>query len=220
MPSDARPLPDTNSKKRKRGTNEDSSSKLQSASVNLERLMESLDGVEDRSKGKQKKRKRKDTEKVVGKGGNKEEGKRQTPVQKSAQESPSPSSKLKAVLKGRNLKTADDSIRVSDAQESSIRPKAPKQTHPEQQEPSNRKKKRSKTEVGRVDVSPEATAKSLHGGDAVCPLTNLQSRMKQSLDGARFRQVQWISSDLHLSVHKRPFLLILFNNQMDQRNAL
>ncbi|KAL5530539.1 RRP8 [Sanghuangporus sanghuang] len=196
MPSDVRPIADANLKKRKRSApSEDSTSKLQTASVNLEKLMESLDRPESSPKGKDRKKKTRSDEKARRKNKRNETG--QVPLERSVQESsPSlPSKQKNAVLKERGNEDSGVPSSVSHSEGNALHTAATTQAHSEQNRPEKtKKKKRRKNKESKFDQSPEEMRTSTDDGGAFSPLTSLQSKMKQSLDGARFR---WINEMLY-----------------------
>ncbi|KAL5527200.1 hypothetical protein ACEPAG_5991 [Sanghuangporus baumii] len=210
MPSGVRPIADANLKKRKRGApSEDSTSKLRTASVNLEKLMESLDRPESSQKGKDKKKKRSD-EKAREKDKRNEAG--QVRLERSVHESsPSlPSKQKNALLKGRGDGGASVTSSIAHSEKDIPHTMATTQGHSEQNEPSStRKKKRRKKKDSKLERSPEAMRISADDGGAVAPLTSLQSKMKQSLDGARFR---WINEMLYKSGSREAARLINENS--------
>ncbi|KAL5488237.1 RRP8 [Sanghuangporus weigelae] len=212
MPSGVRPIADATLKKRKRGApSEDSTSKLQTASVNLEKLMESLDGPESSQKGKDKKKRRSD-EKTWGKNKRNEAG--QVPLERSAHKSspPLPSKQKNALLKERGDGDTGVTSSISHLRENILHTVTTTRGHSEKNEPSNtKKKKRRKNKDSKLDQTPEATRISADDGGAVTPLTSLQSKMKQSLDSARFR---WINEMLYKSGSQEAERLINENPTM------
>jgi ribosomal RNA-processing protein 8 len=156
-------LPQSASKKRKRPAARDVD-KVQSAEVNLDKLMQKLEGVRDRDdKQGPKKKKQK-------------HGKTPQGPDSKAYEDATPS-------KGKGKKSSSlggSNGHIHSAKESSRPPPQKKQ-----------KQKLKKPDVKKPSLSDQQPRNLSPAADGVSGLTSLQKGMKESLDGARFRCVPW-----------------------------
>lgn len=157
MPADVQPASSANMRKRKRPGSGDDSVKLQSAGINMEKLMKKLGNEEAETPQKKEKRARTEGDKTAHRM-NKRHEKPRKGVKKDAS-----SSLLGSLEHASNLK--QNRLR----NEGAVRKK-------EGQKKNNIQKKKDTQEK-----------ESVHDGVFDAHLTSLQTRMKQSLDGARFR---------------------------------
>lgn len=180
MPAEVKPVVDGKSRKRKRSSGEadDASSKLYTAEVNVEKLMEKLaDPNQTSSSAKRKKHDEKADRKNKPKAlvDQSEHSNQHGPTSSSTSER----KRNKPKKKGKN-KTSPS----RDAQPTSTDPGGPSLIHPRTGETRMKGQKDEPHEPNEVLSEP---TRSRNGGSSDAPLTNLQSKMKQSLDGARFR---------------------------------
>ncbi|KAI5124858.1 hypothetical protein M0805_007291 [Coniferiporia weirii] len=202
IPADVQPASSANSRKRKRpgsASGDGSSGKVQSAEVNMEKLMKKLgkevvgdagttriDGETERGKAAHRRNRKKISPEV---------GEADGCI--NSREFPDALSSKKPLGKQKRSSNNDTDGPLLSPQSSrrASRSSDPKQAHPKNEGMVREKEKKNK---GRKAVMQEQKEHTQAGGSDA-HLTSLQTKMKQSLDGARFR---WINETLYKSTSR------------------
>ncbi|KAH8113306.1 methyltransferase-domain-containing protein [Phellopilus nigrolimitatus] len=202
VPSNVQPAPAATSRKRKRPGTGEFGDKLQTAELNLEKLMKKMGNEAGGPLAEEKGRKgtdgersgrRKDRKKALGL---KDTGGLESQERPGAPPSHRKRDKPKKSLKG----SKEVSISSHHANAGALEVSPRKHARPQNEGPTRKNVEKGRKKEGReANAHSQEKMESLQTDASHTQLTSLQARMKQSLDGARFR---WINETLYKSGSK------------------